>query len=1032
MKQRFHGGGLAAWSIQHPIGVIMLTLTVVVIGLFSLQRLSIDLLPHIIYPDIRVRVLDPGVPAEIMEDKITRQLEEQLAITEGAIQVQSTTREGRSAVDLSFPYGTDIDQALRDASTRLDRAKRFLPTTIEPPIIYKPDPSQLPVMELVLSSYEMNAAELRSWADYTFAKWFINLPGVASVEVGGGVEREIQVIPDQEKLASLGLTLNALAQIIRDNNADAAGGRLVNAEQEISIRTRGRLRTIDELRQLAILPAGQSDISAAVQLRDIAEIRDGHADERLRVRLNTLPGIKISIQKLPQANTVAVASEVEHRLANLQQQGLIPDSVQIEKVGDQSVFVRYAINNAASAAITGALLAMLVVYLFLGDLKRTLIIGAAIPIGILVTFTIMDAAGLTLNIMTLGGLALGLGLLIDSTIVMLENITRHQHDSGSSADNAVLAASEVNSPIVASTGTNLAAILPFLFIGGLTGLLFQELIITISSAMLAALVVALTLAPALGANLKLKDAEESKPIINNNLLNILKVRYQSVVRRVLRRPWLWIGGFSLLLAAAVVTLSNSKTTFLPDMDEGNVSMSIKGEVGVNLDEMDATVEKIENLLLQQPEVEAVFSTVGGFIFGRSTFERSNHSSLRIQLRPESLRDLDSRRWVAQMRKKIEAMQLAGFKVSMWVRGVRGLRLGSGDNELSLRIQGDELETLSALADAVIERIRDIPGVSNLSHSYEQRNEEISIAVNRQRAADLGVDSAALGETLRTALQGSVISDYIDGDRQIDIRLRLPPSEIQSPDQLANLIVALRDGEAVRLHEIADIKRTASPTDIKRDQQQRIVEISGSAAAGATVSEVMEKIKNKLQDFDFPEGYTLYDAGADNTLQSGQRQGRWLLALAIFLVLVVMAVQYESLKNPLVILLSIPFALTGVSLGLWLADMPLSMSVWLGLIMLAGIVVNNAIVLVEQIEIQRRELPLDDAITTAASLRLRPILMTTLTTVFGMLPLAIGLGEGSEMLQPLAFVIVCGLSFSMLVSLLLAPAFYHLLHRNESQ
>ena len=1026
MKQRFRGGGLAAWSTRHPIGILMLTLTVVVIGLFSLLRLGIDLLPHIIYPDVRVRVLDPGVPAQIMEDRITRQLEEQLAITEGAIEVQSTTREGRSAVDLGFAYGTDIDRALRDASTRLDRAKRFLPDTIEPPIIYKPDPSQLPVMELVLSSHEMNAAQLRSWADYRFAKWFINLPGVASVEVGGGVLREIQVIPDQEKLASLGLSLQQLAQIIERNNVDAAGGRLISPRQEISARTRGRFTSVDELRQLTIVPADAAEgVRQAVRLMDIAEIRDGHGDERLRVRLNTLPGIKISIQKLPQANTVAVAEEIQHRLDNLLAQGLIPDSVNIEKVGDQSMFVRYAINNAASAALSGALLAMLVVYGFLGSFKRTLIIGSAIPIGVLVTFTIMDFAGLTLNIMTLGGLALGLGLLIDSTIVMLENITRHQHDSPSAADNAVRAASEVNSPIVASTATNLAAILPFLFIGGLTGLLFQELIITISSAMLAALIVALTLVPALGARLQNQSQDYNK---NNKLMDKLYSHYYDFVRRLLPRPMPLIVLFALLLAVAVMALTERKLTFLPDIDEGNVSLSISGETGVNLDEMDATVEKIENLLLQQPEVKAVFSTVGGFIFGRSGFERSNRSSLRIQLHPQAMRELDSRAWVKKIRKQIDALQLTGYKVRIWVRGVRGLRLGRGDNEVSLRIQGDDLETLSQLADAMIDRLRPLPGLSNLGHSYEQRLGEVSIRIDRQRASDQGISSDQLGESLRIALGGSVVSDFIDGDRQIDIRLRLPPQQMQTPEQLGQLIVAVDNRRSVRLADIADIERRAAPADIKRDQQQRMVEISANIAAGSTLDEVMKNIKNTLQSFDLPEGYTWYDAGASTTLQSSQQQGRWLLALAVFLVLVVMAVQYESLRNPLVILLSIPFALIGVSSGLVLADMPLSMPVWLGLIMLAGIVVNNAIVLVEQIEIQRQQLPLEQAIAQAAALRLRPILMTTLTTVFGMLPLAIGFGEGSEMLQPLAFVIVCGLSFSMLVSLLLVPLCYRLLHR----
>ncbi len=567
MKQRFRSGGLAAWSIHHPIGIVMLALTVVVLGLFSLQRLSIDLLPHIIYPEVRVRIVDPGVPAEIMEDQITRQLEEQLAITEGAIQVQSTTTEGTSSVDLSFPYGMDIDLALRDASTRLDRAKRFLPTTIDPPVIYKRDPAQIPVMELVLSSSELDSVELRTWADYTFSRWFLTLPGVAAIEVGGGLEREIQILPDQEVLASIGLSLTELADIITRNNNDTAGGRLMSPSREISTRTRGRFQTVEELRDLPLWRPDSGSIENVLRLRDVAEVLDLHEDERLRVRLDERPGVKVSVQKLPLSNTVSVVDEVRHRLEQIREQNLMPADIKVTTVDDQSVYVRHALNNASMAAISGAILAMLVIYLFLGNLVRTLIIGTAIPLGILVTFIIMDINGLTLNIMTLGGLALGMGLLIDSTIVMLENITRHQHDSGSRDDNAIAAAAEVNSPIVASTATNLAAILPFLFIGGLTGLLFKELIITITSAMLAALIVALTLVPALGAAIKRESENRS---IFNKLINNLKVKYSSVVDRIVHHSLACHYYLPDCIRARVLSIASKGFMFLPAMDEGNV------------------------------------------------------------------------------------------------------------------------------------------------------------------------------------------------------------------------------------------------------------------------------------------------------------------------------------------------------------------------------------------------------------------------------------------------------------------------------
>ncbi|MBD3609643.1 MAG: efflux RND transporter permease subunit, partial [Gammaproteobacteria bacterium] len=379
---RLRGGGIAAWSIRHPIGVVMIALALLVLGGFSLQRLAVDLLPHIIYPEVRVRIIDPGVPAQVMEDRITRQLEEQLAITEDAISVESSSRQGRSAVSLSFPYGKDIDIALRDASTRLDRAKRFLPDTIDPPVIYKLDPSQIPVLELALSATEMSAVELRSWGDYTFSRWFVNLPGVAAVEVGGGLVREVHVQPDLQKLASVDLGVNDLVDRIQQANRDIPSGRLILPNQELIGRTHGRLQSLQELRNLPVtLPNGE-----ILYLSDLAQVIDSHEDDRLRVRYNDQVGVKVSIQKQPTANTVDVVDAVNERLQWLHSQQLIPEEIAISSVSNQAVYVRNALTNASMAAISGGILAMVVVYLFLGNIRRTLIIGSSIPIAIMITF----------------------------------------------------------------------------------------------------------------------------------------------------------------------------------------------------------------------------------------------------------------------------------------------------------------------------------------------------------------------------------------------------------------------------------------------------------------------------------------------------------------------------------------------------------------------------------------------------------------------------------------------------------------------
>ena len=1035
MRQRFRSGGLASWSVRRPVAVVMLALTVVVIGVFSLDRLAIDLLPHIIYPEVRVRILEPGVPARIMEDQITRQLEEQLAITEDAIAVQSTTSQGRSSVDLSFPYGSDIDIALRDASTRLDRAKRFLPETIDPPIIYKRDPSQIPVLELAISSTERESTRLRDWVDYQFSRWFLNLPGVASTEVGGGNVRELQIIVDQERLASLGLTFDDVRMALSEENREFPGGRILLGNRELSTRATGRILDPQELGNLPLYPDTDDSSKIPLRIRDVATIRDTHEDERLLVRLDGQPAIKLSIQKQPTANTVAVVDAVKQRLAWLKQQGIIPADIDIAPVSDQSIYVRHALRNASLAVFTGAILAMLVVYLFLGDIRRTLIIGLSIPLAILITFVIMALGNLTLNIMTLGGLAVGVGMLVDNTIVMLENMTRHQKMGETSDEASINAASEITSAITASTTTNLAAILPFLFIGGLIGLLFNELIATLSAAILASLAVALTLVPALGARtINHSTINKGLSLRVDKLISRLQVTYGNLVNRVMTRPLepLVVMVVLFLIAAFYFYHLHGKRIFLPQLDEGRINISIRGDSGTQLDDMDAVVKRIEQLLIVQPEIESVFTTAGGFIFGRTESQSSHYSGVYLQLVPRNQRDLSSQQWIGAMQDKINEMQIVGYRISMRVQAIRGLRIGRGDDDISIRIQGDDIETLERLGDTAVERIKKIKGLRNVEHNYENLQEELVVEIDRERAADLDIRPDAIARALQVGLDGLIVSDFLEGDRKYDIRLRLPRQSISTTDEAANLLVGIRQGSPIRMRDVANIRLDLTPNSIMRDNQRRIVEIRASLTDQLSLSEALTQIDEKLAGFSIPDGYSLYDGGAKKQLQESQTMGYLLIGLALFLVFVVMAVQYESFRNPFIILLSIPFTLIGVMIGLFVTSTPLSTPVWLGLIMLAGIVVNNTIVLVEQIEIEKeRGSQLQDAILNACRIRLRPILMTTLTTAVGMLPLALGLGEGAEMLQPLAIVIVWGLSFSTLVSLLVVPTVYRLFYQRMS-
>lgn len=1022
---KIRGGGLAAWSIKHPIGVSMIAASVIVLGLAVLSRLAIDLLPQIIYPDIRIRILEPGVPATVMEDRVTRLIEEQLAITEGAINVKSATDLGLVEIDIDFGYDKDIDIALRDASTRLDRARSQLPSSISLLEIFKRDPSQIPVTEFVVSSDLMSIVDLRTWTDDVLSKWFINLPGVAAAEIGGGVEREIQVIPDQQRLAALGLSYRDIVQAIDGANEDIAIGRLQMPGSEITGRIAGRLSTVEAIRQL---PVSRTD-NNIILLQEVAKVVDSSEDERVLIRADGVSGIKMAIQKQPEANTTAVVQSVMQQLDWLISQNVIPQGIEVTAVTDQSIYIKQSLQNAASAALGGAVLAMLVVYLFLGNLRRTLIIGSAIPIAMMFTFILLGAGGLTLNIMTLGGLALGVGLLVDNTIVMLENIYRHQCQHEKPLEAGTHAAAEVNGPIVASTSTNLAAILPFLFIGGLTGLLFSELIFTISSAIFASMVIALTLVPAYAAKV---TEIGSNPIRRgvDAVVELLQRGYGKLIRLLLKIKLLVIALFITGFAVMLPVFTSGNQILLPNIDDGRVEMRMTSDAGVSVEEMDANVQRIEQIIAAKSETDTIFTLVGGTVFGRSQREEPSRAQMTVQLVPLSQRDVGTPEWIRELRKEINDLQIPGLRVFVFQRGIRGLRTHSGDEDISLRLQGEDLLVMKQIADEIADKMRQIPLLENVEHSAEDERFELSINLNRIRAESLGLSMSDLAEAAQIALQGRVISDFQQGNRTYNIRLRLPQEEINSPQALQSVILfpAGNDGMPVYLGDVAEIELLATPSRIRRENQMRIVELSAALAAEATLGEALIQLDEMRQSLDLPAGYTLYDGGQREALEQQQRQNMLLLGLALFLVLVVMAIQYESLLNPIIILLSVPFAAIGVAMGVYWLNLPLSMPIWLGTIMLVGIVVNNAILLVNYIELERlKTANLTEAIIAAVRLRLRPILMTTLSTVMGMLPLAIGFGEGSEMLQPLAIAVVWGLSFSMLVSLMLVPLVYHLFH-----
>jgi hydrophobe/amphiphile efflux-1 (HAE1) family protein len=1024
--------GVASWSIERPIGTVVLTMVALVLGTVFIGEIPLDLLPRIVYPQIRVNVSNPGVEPSVMEETVAKPLESALSTTENITRLETDIGEGRVGVTLNFPYGINPDIALQNASTNLNRARSQLPEEASPPTIGKSDPSQSPVYEVAFSSGERDLVSLRTWVEERLRPQLLTVEGVASVDVSGGLVREIQVTLDQERLQSYGITVSEVINALRSANQDVAAGRIGSTEHEVVGKTEGKFRSIADIRGLLLDVGG----GRRVPLTEVATVEDTHQRQRLWGRLNGVQAVRMSIRKQPDGNTVAIAEKIEQKLQSLGTSNFIPGDVKHEIIRDQAGFIRNSLNSVRDAALLGAVLSMVVVLVFLGSLRKTIVIGLAIPIAILATFVLMGMANLTLNIMSLGGLALGVGMLVDNSIVMLENIFRKRDEEGieDPEEAAHEGAAEVSSAVTAATTTHIAAVVPFLLITGLTSLIFRELILTISFSIAASLAVALTLVPMLSAQLsKIRFSSgvgRSRPIVAfDHGMDWLRGAYRRTARASLSRRWLVVGGSIASLIATVFLTRNLGSEFLPQVDDGSVGISMSLRPGSTPEQTNALALEVEQMVREMPHIESMFATAGGAAFGGSTANSSGRGNIDVRLVSVAKRDMSADEWVRRLQDKINARGFPGARVFARPPRIQGLRTNTAGADISVAIQGDDLAELQLLAREVANTARGIPGLQNMEASTEEASPILSVRLDRERAGYLGLNVAAVGQTLRTALDGTVATRYAEGNREFDVRVMLPRERFTSPEDLG-AVALFPAGQAGRspvfLRDVADVGMKLAPTGIRRENQSRLIRMNGDVVTETTtIGEVTDSLRRRLAGMELPDGYGIILGGEDEAIRENNRQVAMVAFLAIFLVFVVMAIQYESVINPLVILVAVPLSLVGVGLALWVTNTPLSAPVLLGVILLAGIVVNNSILLVEYAEQYREKMgvSLEEAALHAGATRLRPILMTTLTTLFGMLPLALGIGEGTEMMQPLAIAVIGGLTVSTVLTLLVVPSTY---------
>ena len=1037
-KPGFSSLSLSGLAIRKQVATLMLTIAVAVLGIFFIFSLQVDLLPAITYPRIGVRIDAPGVAPEVAVTEITQPLEAALSSTAGVVQVFSETREGRIQIDLYFRPGGNIDQALNDATATLNRSRNLLPSAIESPRLFKVDPSQLPVTEFALTSPSLSPVALRVFADEELARELSVVPGVATVDVSGGVQEEVLINLDLQRLQALNLGLTEVLEALPSRNLDISGGRIVGSRNEPLTRTKGLFNSVDEIKNLAIPIDTDNNARSAQQidLQDIATISDGTEEQRVFVTLNGENAVKLSVQKQPEANTVEVIDRVKVRLRQLQEAGVIPEDSILTPTLDESIYIRRSIRNVALAGLSGTLLAGVAVLLFLGSVRQMLIVMVAIPLATLTAIILMKLFGLSLNLFSLGGLALGVGIVVDSSIVMLETIvgapSNLQQDEW--IEEAIARSQTVESALIAASSTNLVAVIPFLLIGGIISLIFNELILTISFAIAASSLIALTVVPMLTAHLQSAAGDKQSTPANfwtsfNQGFIQLQNTYQRLLKQILRYKLT-----TLVLVFAILSTGTSwmfgqiPQEIIPPISSGNAFFFAQFPPGTSLATNQRLMVIVDQILQEQPETEYAFTSVGGFLFGNSTIPNPLRSASSITLKPGS--DVDA--FVERVSQEFEQLNLVNIRLGIVPGRLRGLILNNSPlrrADLDLILSGNNPTLLEKTGKDIVNLLEEQATLARFRADADPRQVEIQIQPDWQRVAQVGLTAEDVGTTVQTALTGAVVTELQRQNRLIDVRVKLAANQISTTDQLQDIPLFIDNNRPIRMGDVAQIIVGESPTEIQRINQRPVFLIAGNLADDASLTDAYQELQAILNSYPLPEGVSILPSATIETNRQLQRALLILGSLAAFLVFVVMAVQYNSLIDPLVILFTLPLALAGAVLGLYLTQTSLGATVIVGIVLLVGIIVNNAIIMVEFAnQLWRlKKITRQAAILEAAPQRLRPILMTTLTTVLGMLPLAVGIGAGSELLQPLGIVVFSGLLLGTLLTLFVIPCFYVLLH-----
>lgn len=1008
---------IADFCLKHKVTTIMAYVLIVVFGIMGFTSLPLALMPDIELPMAVVYTTYSNAGPQEVENMVTKTIESACASVSGMDEIQSLSSEGSSMVMVTFADGTDMDEAMVDLRGRIDRVKGFLPEDANAPMTMTIDVDAMPVMTVGLKGADL--AELQAIAEDDIQPALERIDGVASVDIAGGYENEIAIDTNADRLAGYGLSVSYIAQMLAAENVALPAGEVQSGDQSFSVRADGEFSSVSDIANTLIpLPTG-----GTVRLSEVADVYVAPKEQTAIAKIGGEPCITISVNKQSDTNTLQVAERAKDALDEVT---ALQPTLDWSLLMDQSDMINMTVDSVIQNIVFGVLLAAIVLFVFLRDWGATAVISMSMPICIISVFLIMQAFDITMNMMSLGGIAMGVGMIVDNSIVVLENIFHYRSDGCDRFTSCVEGTKEVALSISASTLTTVAVFLPIGLSGGLSGMMFREFCITICSLLLASLLIALTLVPVLcyalldrGGKHRMRMPDTGHDIADRPLMR----KYKELLAHFIthRKKAIIISG--AMIVAFLGSIAIAGVELMPQMDESMVAIGVEMPVGSDLEDVSAMADRAVDIALEQvPEIESIYYSTGGA--SMSTTSTANSASITVNLVDKSDRDRTSQQVADDLRPYMQ--DLAGAEISVEASGTMDMSSMTGD-AISVTLRGDDYEKLSQTAEQLAGQLAALPGAIEVSSSASEQVPEVEITLNRANASRFGLTAAAIGQAVRGELSGQTATQLKVNGEEITVTVRGDSRAETSIDALKSVMIPTQTGGSVPLSLVANVDTVLAPQSINRLNQSRTVTITGGAADTVSTAEMSQAVQGVLDTFELPDGITYETGGEMEEMINTFTQLAYALVVALGLVYFVLASQFESFVMPVIIMTILPIGLLGSLFTLPLTGNKISMVAFIGVIMLAGTVVNSSIVLIDYMNIRRkRGEDKDTAILNACPRRVRPVLMTTLTTVLGLLPMVFSNGEGAEMMRPMAIVMITGMVVSTIVTLLFTPVYYSLI------